>query len=48
MKIVTAGGGISGLTTALALHELGIGAEVYEKSREIRELGGVSICCRTP
>ena len=39
MKIVIAGGGIGGLVTALALHELGIDAEVYEQSRELRELG---------
>jgi 2-polyprenyl-6-methoxyphenol hydroxylase-like FAD-dependent oxidoreductase len=44
MKIVIAGGGIGGLTTALALHELGIGAEVYEQSRELLELGvGINI-----
>jgi 5-methylphenazine-1-carboxylate 1-monooxygenase len=39
MKIVIAGGGIGGLATALALHELGIGAEVYEQSHEVLELG---------
>src|SRR5215475_717981 len=39
MKIVIAGGGIGGLAAALALHELGIEAEVYEKSHELRELG---------
>ena len=39
MKIVIAGGGIGGLAAALALHDLGIDAEVYEQSRELRELG---------
>src|SRR5215471_2090192 len=39
MKIVIAGGGIGGLAAALALHELGIEAEVYEQSPELRELG---------
>jgi 5-methylphenazine-1-carboxylate 1-monooxygenase len=39
MKIVIAGGGIGGLAAALALHELGIDAEVYEQSRELHELG---------
>lgn len=39
MKIVIAGGGIGGLAAALALHERGIDAEVYEQSQELRELG---------
>ncbi|AZO00123.1 flavin-dependent oxidoreductase [Mesorhizobium sp. M9A.F.Ca.ET.002.03.1.2] len=39
MKIVIVGGGIGGLATALALHELGVEAEVYEQTRELRELG---------
>jgi len=39
MKIVIAGGGIGGLAAALALHERGIDAEVYEQARELRELG---------
>lgn len=39
MRIVIAGGGIGGLATALALHDAGIGAEVYEQSRELCELG---------
>ena len=39
MKIIIAGGGIGGLAAALALHDLGIDAEVYEQSRELRELG---------
>jgi 2-polyprenyl-6-methoxyphenol hydroxylase-like FAD-dependent oxidoreductase len=39
MKIVIAGGGIGGLAAALSLHQAGIDAEVYEQSRELRELG---------
>jgi 2-polyprenyl-6-methoxyphenol hydroxylase-like FAD-dependent oxidoreductase len=39
MKVVIVGAGIGGLTTALALHEIGIEAEVYEQARELRELG---------
>jgi 2-polyprenyl-6-methoxyphenol hydroxylase-like FAD-dependent oxidoreductase len=39
MKIVIAGGGIGGLAAALALHERGLEAEIYEQSRELRELG---------
>ena len=39
MKVVIVGGGIGGLAAALALHDLGIDVEVYEQSRELRELG---------
>src|ERR1700754_3494081 len=39
MKVVIVGAGIGGLTTALALHEVGIEAEVYDQARELRELG---------
>jgi 2-polyprenyl-6-methoxyphenol hydroxylase-like FAD-dependent oxidoreductase len=39
MKVVIVGAGIGGLTTALALHELGIESEIYEQARELRELG---------
>src|SRR5499433_2135049 len=39
MNIILAGGGIGGLAAALALHDVGIDAEVYEQSRELRELG---------
>lgn len=39
MKILIAGGGIGGLTLALMLHERGIEAQIFEQSREIRELG---------
>jgi 5-methylphenazine-1-carboxylate 1-monooxygenase len=39
MNIVIAGAGIGGLTTALALHQIGVDAEVYEQASEVRELG---------
>ena len=39
MKIVIAGGGIGGLAAALALHHVGIEAEIYEQACELRELG---------
>ena len=39
MKIIIAGAGIGGLTTALMLHARGIKAEVYEQASEVRELG---------
>jgi 2-polyprenyl-6-methoxyphenol hydroxylase-like FAD-dependent oxidoreductase len=44
MRIVIAGGGIGGLVAALALHEAGIDAEVFEQSAEIRPLGvGINV-----
>ena len=39
MRVLVAGGGIGGLTTALSLHEAGIDAVVYESVRELKELG---------
>src|SRR3954447_9909569 len=40
MSVLVVGGGIGGLTTALALHERGIrDVSVLEASRELRELG---------
>jgi 5-methylphenazine-1-carboxylate 1-monooxygenase len=39
MKVVIAGAGIGGLTTALALHQAGIGAELFDQAQELRELG---------
>lgn len=38
-KILIAGGGIGGLTTALSLHRAGFDVEVYESSKEIKPLG---------
>jgi 5-methylphenazine-1-carboxylate 1-monooxygenase len=44
MKVVIAGAGIGGLTTALMLHARGIHVEVYENAPELRELGvGINI-----
>jgi 5-methylphenazine-1-carboxylate 1-monooxygenase len=39
MKVLIAGGGIGGLTTALMLHARGIDCEIFEQSDQIRELG---------
>src|SRR2546430_17329418 len=39
MKVIVAGGGIGGLTTALMLHARGSDCEIYEQSDVIRELG---------
>ncbi|KAG5926410.1 hypothetical protein E4U53_003085 [Claviceps sorghi] len=44
LSIVIAGAGISGLTTALALHRLGLRADVYERNSAITDLGaGIAI-----
>jgi 2-polyprenyl-6-methoxyphenol hydroxylase-like FAD-dependent oxidoreductase len=39
MQVLIAGGGIAGLSLALALHARGIACRVFESAREIRELG---------
>jgi len=39
MKVLIAGGGIGGLTTALMLHVRGIHCEIFEQSDRIHELG---------
>ena len=39
MKVLIAGGGIGGLTTALYLHRAGIDVEIFERADAIRELG---------
>jgi 2-polyprenyl-6-methoxyphenol hydroxylase-like FAD-dependent oxidoreductase len=39
MKIVIIGGGITGLTTALALNKLGLSCRVYEKAPELNAVG---------
>ncbi|WP_198378320.1 flavin-dependent oxidoreductase [Neoroseomonas rubea] len=44
MRVIIAGGGIGGLTAALALHEAGIEVEVFEAASEIRPLGvGINV-----
>ena len=37
MKVGIIGGGITGLTTALALHKLNIPSVVYEQAKELNE-----------
>lgn len=39
MKITIIGGGITGLTTALALQKLGFSCQVFEKAPELNEVG---------
>ncbi|MGW3852907.1 FAD-dependent monooxygenase [Streptomyces fagopyri] len=39
MRVIVAGGGIVGLTSAIALHKAGIEAVVYEQAPEIRAAG---------
>jgi 5-methylphenazine-1-carboxylate 1-monooxygenase len=39
MKVIVIGGGISGLTMAMSLHQIGIEARVYEAAREVTPLG---------
>ncbi|UOM33988.1 flavin-dependent oxidoreductase [Acuticoccus sp. I52.16.1] len=39
MKVLIAGAGIGGLTTALMLHRRGIRATIYEQSPQVREVG---------
>lgn len=44
MKVVIAGGGIGGLTAALALHQRGVDVQVYESVRRLEPLGvGINI-----
>lgn len=38
-KVLIVGGGVGGLATALCLHQVGIEAEIFEQSPELRELG---------
>jgi 2-polyprenyl-6-methoxyphenol hydroxylase-like FAD-dependent oxidoreductase len=39
MKIIVIGGGIGGLTAAIALSRAGIDVEVYERAAALREVG---------
>src|ERR1700693_876608 len=39
MKVIIAGGGIGGLTTALMLPARGLGCEVFGEGSEVRKLG---------
>jgi 5-methylphenazine-1-carboxylate 1-monooxygenase len=39
MKVMVVGGGISGLTMALSLHQIGVPCRVYEAVREVTPLG---------
>ncbi|WP_299667980.1 flavin-dependent oxidoreductase [uncultured Ruegeria sp.] len=39
MKVLIAGAGIGGLTTALMLHKRGIKSRLFERAKEVRELG---------
>ncbi len=39
MNVTIVGGGIGGLAAALSLYQAGIGCEVFEQVRELRELG---------
>jgi len=44
MRVAIAGGGIGGLTAALALHQRGIEVQVYESVRRLEPLGvGINI-----
>jgi 2-polyprenyl-6-methoxyphenol hydroxylase-like FAD-dependent oxidoreductase len=39
MKVIIAGAGVGGLTTALALRQAGIEAQVYEQTPDLRQVG---------
>jgi 2-polyprenyl-6-methoxyphenol hydroxylase-like FAD-dependent oxidoreductase len=39
MKVIVVGGGISGLTLALSLHQIGVPVRVYEAARTVAPLG---------
>jgi 2-polyprenyl-6-methoxyphenol hydroxylase-like FAD-dependent oxidoreductase len=44
MRVLVIGGGIGGLATALFLHRIGIGVDIYEQAQESRELGvGINV-----
>ena len=44
MKVIVVGGGISGLTMAMSLHQIGVLVRVYEAAREVTPLGvGINV-----
>jgi 2-polyprenyl-6-methoxyphenol hydroxylase-like FAD-dependent oxidoreductase len=44
MKAIIVGGGISGLTMAISLHQIGVEVRVYEAAREVTPLGvGINV-----
>jgi len=44
MKVMIIGGGIAGLTAAIALEKLGMEAQVFERAPSVREVGaGISL-----
>jgi 2-polyprenyl-6-methoxyphenol hydroxylase-like FAD-dependent oxidoreductase len=44
VKVIVIGGGIGGLTAAIALHKAGIEAHAYERASALREVGaGISL-----
>jgi 2-polyprenyl-6-methoxyphenol hydroxylase-like FAD-dependent oxidoreductase len=44
MKVIVVGGGISGLTMAMSLHQIGVDVRVYEATREVTPLGvGINV-----
>ena len=47
-KIAIVGGGIAGLTAAVALTRRGLVAEVYEQAPVLEEVGAGWACGRTP
>jgi 2-polyprenyl-6-methoxyphenol hydroxylase-like FAD-dependent oxidoreductase len=40
MKVIIIGGGVAGLTMALACQHAGFTVKIYEKSRTLRNIGG--------
>ncbi|HEY1504168.1 MAG TPA: flavin-dependent oxidoreductase [Stellaceae bacterium] len=44
MKVIVVGGGISGLTMAMSLHQVGVDVRVYEAARDVTPLGvGINV-----
>ena len=44
MKVIVVGGGISGLTMAMSLNQIGVEVRVYEAAREVTPLGvGINV-----